>query len=272
MATVLRQGFVKTASSLRYKHFVNNCVNLLVRNAEMSSTGSILSKDEVASMRINYKSHGLKLEEFEKKEPLAMFDAWFKMAKECPLIKEANSMSLATVSEDFKPSVRIVLLKGYDNAGFRFFTNYSSRKGKDIEKNPNVAVMFYWEPLERQVRVEGKVQKLSESESENYFHMRPRASQLGALASNQSCVIESKEVSEKRYADLEKKYEGVEIPKPDCWGGYQLIPETFEFWCGGKGRMHDRVVFRRPGPADAQGKNPFAKIGDDGWVYEFLSP
>ena len=99
MATVLRQSFVKTASPLKCKHFLNNCVNLLVRNAEMSSTASMLSKDEVASMRINYKSHGLKLEEFDKKEPLTMFDVWFKMAKECPLIKEANSMSLATVSE-----------------------------------------------------------------------------------------------------------------------------------------------------------------------------
>eukprot|EP00794_Sanderia_malayensis_P002957 gene2957-3407_t len=239
----------------------------------MSSSGEQpLSKDEVAFMRINYSSKGLHWEELEKVEPITMFDTWFKLAKDCVDIVEANSMSLATVSSDCKPSVRIVLMKGYDRNGFRFFTNYESRKGKEMEQNPNVAILFYWEPLQRQVRVEGKVEKLPNEVSTEYFHSRPRNSQLGALASRQSEVIPNKEFVSNKFHELKNEYEGKDIPKPDCWGGYILKPELFEFWAGGKGRMHDRIVFRRPSHGDDLLNDTLTKQGADGWLYEFLSP
>jgi len=251
------------------KKIIHSAV-LLHKIREMSSkTQGMLSKEELAAMRISYKSQGLKFDEVEKKEPFSMFDRWFKVAKECTLIREPNAMSLATVSSDGKPSIRVVLLKGYDESGFRFFTNYRSRKGREMENNPNVAILFYWEPLEQQIRIKGKVEKLTEDESLSYFQGRPRASQLGALASNQSSPIPSKQFLEQRYAELDKKYENSDVPKPESWGGYQLKPELFEFWCGGKGRMHDRVVFKKQ---TSEQSNEYVNVGDDGWSYEFIAP
>lgn len=237
-----------------------------------TSSENLLGKDDVASMRINYDSKGLDFDKLVRIEPYAMFDSWFKEATDCQGVIEANSMAIATVSSDCKPSVRIVLMKGYDRTGFRFFTNYESRKGQDMEKNQNVSAVFYWAALQQQVRIEGTVEKLSSADSTEYFHKRPRASQIGAVASRQSQVIPNSQFLEKKFADLEKEYEGKEIPKPDYWGGYKLKPERFEFWRGGKGRMHDRIVFRRPNPQELLTDKGPTRSGDDGWVYELISP
>jgi pyridoxamine 5'-phosphate oxidase len=167
------------------------------------------------------------------------------------------------------PSNRYVLLKGYDERGFTFFTNYSSRKAADMETNPNVAVVFYWCPLRRSIRIEGTVTKLSREESETYFHQRPRASQIGALASPQSQVIPSREYLDKVENEIKQKLgESEEVPLPD-WGGYLITPRTIEFWQGQTNRLHDRIRFRKS-EEDVDDKS--IHRGENGWVYERLAP
>lgn len=180
------------------------------------------------------------------KNPFAQFDVWFEDAKQIGL-KDSNAMNVASASKDGMPSSRMVLLKSYDENGFVFYTNYTSRKSKEIIDNPNVALNFFWDALERQVRVEGKIQKVDPVISDKYYDSRSRLSQLGAHASNQSQTIESYEVITNKLAILEERYEGKKIPRPEHWGGFVIIPETIEFWQGHEGRIHDRLKFQKEG-------------------------
>ena len=167
-------------------------------------------------------------------------------------------MTLATATPDGRPSARMVLLKGVDARGFAFFTNYESRKGAELAANPRAALVFFWVQLERQVRVEGRVERLSAEESDAYFASRPEGSQLGAWASQQSAVLPDRGPLEARYEELRAQYEGQEVPRPTFWGGFRVVPETVEFWQGRVNRLHDRLRYRRQ---------------DDGsWVIERLSP
>lgn len=177
-------------------------------------------------------------------DPITQFANWFTAAIEAG-IRDVNAMSLATAGQDGKPSVRIVLLKGFDQDGFVFFTNYESEKGKQLETNPYAALAFYWIELDRQIRIGGPAEKTSREESERYFHSRPVASQLGAWASRQSEVIDARRVIDARFAEMTERYGKGPVPLPPHWGGYRLKPETMEFWQGRPNRLHDRFRYTR---------------------------
>ncbi|KAF7255330.1 hypothetical protein EG68_07661 [Paragonimus skrjabini miyazakii] len=208
------------------------------------------------------------------KEPLSQFKAWFEEAVHCGLVYEANAMALATSTRSGIPSVRYVLLKELDEHGFYFFTNYESRKASELESNPNASLLFYWEPLQRQVRVEGTVTQLSPERSEIYFASRPKCSQLAATISPQSSVIPSRQYLDDKFSKLGAFYADKDtIPKPKNWGGYVLCPHTVEFWQGQTNRLHDRIRFRRVNIHDTIPVDPeCTHTGDDGWVYERLAP
>jgi pyridoxamine 5'-phosphate oxidase len=189
-------------------------------------------------------------------DPIRQFDRWYRPVLASDLA-EPSAMSLATTTRDGRPSARTVLLKGFDQAGFVFFTNYESRKAKELSENPHAALVFNWIHLRRQVSVAGPVARVSAQESDAYFQTRARGSQLGAWASKQSEVIPSREVLERRLAELEKQYAGRDVPRPPHWGGFRLTPETVEFWQNRPNRLHDRFRYRREGGR---------------WVIERLSP
>ena len=178
--------------------------------------------------------------------PTDMFRKWFEEIEDVKTL-EPNAMILATASKKGKPSNRTILLKEYDERGFVFYTNYDSKKGQQIEVNPYGSLVFHWYPLERQVRIRGKIRKISEEKSKKYFAMRPRLSQISALASRQSEVIENREHLEKIVKELEKKHKGKEVPMPEDWGGYRLEHNEIEFWQGRRDRLHDRFVYSRHG-------------------------
>ena len=190
-------------------------------------------------------------------EPLQFFQDWFNQADNSDDILEANAMNIATVGKDMVPKSRIILLKAFGLEGFHFYTNYSSDKGKALAENPNCCLSFFWPELEKQVIIQGTAVKISEEESEAYFHSRPKGSQLGAMASDQSSVIPSREYLEEKLSSLEEKYDSKEIPKPKDWGGYVFQPEIFEFWQGRESRLHDRIRYK--------------KITNS-WNYERLAP
>jgi len=172
------------------------------------------------------------------------FTKWWDEAVKSE-IYEVNAMTLAAATKDGVPSARIVLLKGYDKNGFVFFTNYLSNKGKELAENPRACLLFFWKELERQVRIDGTVEKVTPAESEEYFQSRPPGSRIGAWASPQSTVIANREVIEKNVAELEKKYASGDIPRPEHWGGYVIKPTSIEFWQGRSNRLHDRIRYTR---------------------------
>ena len=214
-----------------------------------------MTQIEIAALRENYTKGSLDVEDASS-SPIEQFQIWFDEAVSSQLL-EPNALLLSTVSNQGKPSARIVLLKGLDN-GFKFYTNYLSRKGTELIENPNACITFFWAELERQVRIEGLMEKVSAEESDEYFQSRPKGSQIGAWTSNQSMVIENREILEDREKYLITKFGNNPIPRPPHWGGYRLMPTYIEFWQGRPSRLHDRIAY--------------TMLEDGDWKIERLSP
>jgi pyridoxamine 5'-phosphate oxidase len=209
----------------------------------------------IADLRQDYRQAAL-LESEADPNPIAQFQSWFAAAVAAQL-PEPNAMTIATATPDGIPSARIVLLKDVDDRGFVFFTNYHSHKGQELTNNPQAAIVFLWTELERQVRIQGRVEKIAPAESDEYFYSRPPGSRLGAWASNQSEVVADRSVLDQQLADLEAKYANQEIPRPEHWGGFRVMPTMIEFWQGRSSRLHDRLRYRSI---------------DGTWVLDRLSP
>ncbi|XP_054625343.1 pyridoxine-5'-phosphate oxidase [Dunckerocampus dactyliophorus] len=227
---------------------------------------------DLSDMRKKYKGDEECFEENQlaSLDPIKQFGSWFDDATKCPEIGEANAMCIATATKDGRPSARMVLLKGYNNDGFRFFSNYESRKGQELESNPHACLVFYWEPLNRQIRIEGEVERIPYQSSCEYFHSRPKSSQIGAVVSRQSTPVPNRDYLREKNAELEEKYKDTQVPMPDYWGGYVVKPHLMEFWQGQTNRLHDRIVFTRL-EADAE-LGEYQRRGEGGWVYRRLSP
>lgn len=211
---------------------------------------------DLAKVRREYENEGLSVDDAGT-DPWALFRRWLAEALDSGM-HEPNAMVVATVSPTGRPSARTVLLKGYDESGFRFFTNRASHKGRDLEAQPQCALLFGWHPIQRQVRVQGVATPMSDDEVEAYFRQRPRGAQIGAWASRQSEEVSTRHVLDAAYAAYEQEFAEVDdVPVPPTWGGYRVRPEVFEFWQGRAGRLHDRVEFERSG---------------DGWVRRRLAP
>jgi pyridoxamine 5'-phosphate oxidase len=209
----------------------------------------------IADLRREYARARLD-EENVSEDPVLQFERWFSEAREAKVV-EANAMALATATREGSPSVRMVLLKGVDQKGFVFFTDYRSQKVVELASNPRAALVFYWAELERQVRITGRVSRLPREESETYFHTRPRLSRISAVTSHQSAVIPDRKSLEDRAREIAARYPGDTVPLPEHWGGHRVTPEIIEFWQGRENRLHDRIRYRRNG---------------EGWLRERLSP
>ncbi len=212
---------------------------------------------DLGDYRKSYEKSAL-LEESISDNPMQLFQTWFYEVEKADGVEEPNAMTVSTIGLDGFPKSRVVLLKKYTHEGFIFYTNYNSEKGKAIAKNPNVCISFFWPNLERQVIIKGSAEKLAENLSDGYFESRPEGSKLGALVSNQSSVIPSREVLEEELRNLEKEYENKEIERPEHWGGYIVKPISIEFWQGRPNRLHDRIRYRLDSNFD--------------WIMERLAP
>lgn len=198
--------------------------------------------DHISDLRADYTKAALRAADLAA-DPFAQFEQWFRQAEECE-VQEPNAMCLASVAANGQPSTRVVLLKGFSKKGLVFYTNYESRKAIELESNSRVSVNFLWLPLQRQVNITGRVERVSKVEALQYFVSRPFASRLGAWSSPQSQVITSRQILEAKLDQMKRKFADGEVPLPDHWGGYRIVPETFEFWQGGGGRLHDRFMYR----------------------------
>ncbi|CAD6235808.1 GSCOCG00007992001-RA-CDS [Cotesia congregata] len=251
-------------------------VKIIERNNKIFKMSSLSGKSinvNLGDMRIKYKdkSETFTEDQLDCKEPIGQFKAWFEVASKTPGILEANAMCLGTATKTGIPSVRPVLLKGFSDKGFKFYTNYESRKGRELAENPVAALTFFWEPLRRTVRIEGDVEKTSDEDSDEYFTSRPLASQIGAHASKQSAVIAGRESLMIKEREFLAQFSDGKVPRPPCWGGFIVIPKTVEFWQGQSDRLHDRIRFRHPGPNEKI-DNIVVHQGEKGWVYDRLSP
>ncbi|MGE5313366.1 MAG: pyridoxamine 5'-phosphate oxidase [Acidobacteriota bacterium] len=213
-------------------------------------------KISLAEIRREYMFAGFH-ERDAAKDPLEQFERWFHDAHNAE-VPEVNAMTLATADKDGIPDARIVLLKGIDAGGFLFYTNYESSKGRELAENPNAALVFFWPQLERQVRIAGRVHKVTRKESDEYFHKRPVSSQIGAWVSQQSRVVSDREMMENEYRRLAHDFKGQTVPLPPYWGGYRLTPKSIEFWQGRPKRLHDRIRYVR--------------LPNNTWRIERLSP
>jgi pyridoxamine 5'-phosphate oxidase len=216
---------------------------------------SNFDSNQIANLRVEYSLKSFDISDIQE-NPLTQFELWLKEAIDAKA-NEPNAMTLATVGDDGQPSARIVLLKGIQDGGFTFYTNYESKKGQQLDKNNKVALVFCWLELQRQVRIEGTVRKLSVAESDAYFASRPRTSQIGAHASKQSYNVENRLALEKEYALFEKHFHEKTVTRPVNWGGYLVIPNLVEFWQGRQSRLHDRILFEK---------------GEHGWKISRLQP
>ena len=213
-------------------------------------------KANLADLRKSYNKGSLDINVVGD-NPINLFEIWFKEAEQSDYIEEANAMTLSTIGESGYPKPRVVLLKGFSEEGFVFFTNYESEKGRSLLKNPKVGIAFYWPALERQIIIKGNAQKISSVRSDEYFNSRPRGSQLGALVSPQSSVISSRQFLDDRLSALTEEYLDKPIPRPDHWGGILVKPVQIEFWQGRPNRLHDRIS---------------CQLTNEGWKSERLAP
>jgi pyridoxamine 5'-phosphate oxidase len=214
-----------------------------------------VNPDELADLRRDY-VHAVLDEQTAEDEPFAQFGRWFAEAVRAQIV-EPHAMTLATADADGVPSARVVLLRAWDEHGFVFFTNYGSRKGRELDVRPRAALVFYWAPLDRQVRIDGTVERLAVAASDAYFARRPRGHRVSAWASPQSEPIANRTTLERAVADVEARFAGIDIPRPAFWGGYRVVPEHIEFWQGRPNRVHDRLAYART---------------SDGWARARLAP
>ena len=305
-------GVIKRLVSLPFENFSRKTRFLRSHLAKLTATATRSTSEsetmadlDLASMRAKYhdESSNFTEDKLASLNPFVQFKLWMEEASRHPKIEEGNAMCISTVAPDGRPSSRMVLLKGFsEETGFRLFTNYNSRKATELLANPHAALMFYWEPLHRSVRVEGVASKIPAAESDAYFHSRPKASQIGAIVSDQSKPIESRGVLTKKNAQLEAEFllpdaveaannapdaatanaandggaatrEEPEIPRPDWWGGFDIVPESIEFWQGQSNRIHDRIIFYAPHAENLKRvPTEYRNPAENGWIYCRLSP